>query len=161
MTNLIISLFLLSHQFLSSRIILIRKETCKTITFFYILAKNKQKLILKYWFSSVQLSHSVVSDSLRPHELQHTWPPCPSPTPGVHQVSDAIEPSHPLSFPSPPAPNPSFISLRQMLRLSFLLDKCPRTELLSCMVGVCFTFKTVKTVFQIDCTTLYSSMIPV
>ena len=29
-------------------------------------------------FSSVQLSRSVVSDSLRPHELQHTRPPCPS-----------------------------------------------------------------------------------
>ena len=30
-----------------------------------------------------QFSHSVVSDSLRPHGLQHTRPPCPSPTPGV------------------------------------------------------------------------------
>ena len=35
-------------------------------------------------FSSVQFSHSIVSDSLRPHELQHARPPCPSPTPGVH-----------------------------------------------------------------------------
>jgi len=34
--------------------------------------------------SSVQFSHSVVSDSLRPHEPQHARPPCPSPTPGVH-----------------------------------------------------------------------------
>ena len=34
--------------------------------------------------SSVQFSHSVVSDSLRPHESQHTRPPCPSPTPGVY-----------------------------------------------------------------------------
>ena len=33
---------------------------------------------------SVQFSHSVVSYSLRPHELQHVRPPCPSPTPGVH-----------------------------------------------------------------------------
>ena len=32
---------------------------------------------------SVQFSHSVVSDSLRPHESQHARPPCPSPTPGV------------------------------------------------------------------------------
>ena len=32
-------------------------------------------------------SHSVVSDSLRPHELQHARPPCPSPTPGVHSNS--------------------------------------------------------------------------
>ena len=34
--------------------------------------------------SSVQFSCSVVSDSLRPYELQHARPPCPSPTPGVH-----------------------------------------------------------------------------
>ena len=34
--------------------------------------------------SSVQFSHSVMSDSLRPNEWQHARPPCPSPTPGVH-----------------------------------------------------------------------------
>ena len=39
------------------------------------------------WISSVQFCHSVVSDSLQPHELQHTRPPCPSPTPGVHSDS--------------------------------------------------------------------------
>ena len=38
-------------------------------------------------FSSVQFSRSVVSDSLRPHESQHTRPPCPSPTPRVHSDS--------------------------------------------------------------------------
>ena len=36
---------------------------------------------------SVQFSHSVVSDSLRPYESQHARPPCPSPTPGVHPDS--------------------------------------------------------------------------
>ena len=36
---------------------------------------------------SFQFSHSVLSDSLQPHELQHTRPPCPSPTPGVHSNS--------------------------------------------------------------------------
>ena len=36
---------------------------------------------------SVQFSHSVVSDSLRPHESQHARPPCPSPTPAVHSDS--------------------------------------------------------------------------
>jgi len=152
---------------------------------------------------SVQISHSVMSNSLQPQQLQHTRPPCPSPTPGgcsnscppspnltsihdywknhgfgrtfvgkvmsllfnmlsrlvipvlprskhlliplsvqfssvaqscptlfdpvnhstpglpvhhqypefiqthVHRVGDAIQPSHPLSSPSPPAPNPS------------------------------------------------------
>ena len=54
-----------------------------------------------------------MSDSLRPHELQHARPPCPTPTPGnftqthVHRVGDAIQPSRPLSSPSPLAPNPS------------------------------------------------------
>ena len=38
-------------------------------------------------FSSVQFSRSVVSNSLRPHESQHTRPPCPSPSPGVHSNS--------------------------------------------------------------------------
>ena len=56
-------------------------------------------------FSSVQLSRSVTSNSLRPHE-----PPCPSSTPGdgqthVHWVGDAIQPSYPLSSLSSPALN--------------------------------------------------------
>ena len=38
-------------------------------------------------FSSVQFSRSVVSNSLQPHESQHTRPPCPSPTPRVHSDS--------------------------------------------------------------------------
>ena len=40
-----------------------------------------------HMFSSVQFSHSVVSDSLRPHESQHTRPPCPSQTPRVYSNS--------------------------------------------------------------------------
>ena len=39
------------------------------------------------YFSSVQFSHSVVSDSLRPHESQPARPPCPSPAPRVHSNS--------------------------------------------------------------------------
>ena len=38
-------------------------------------------------FSLVQFSRSVLSNSLWPHELQHTRPACPSPTPGVHPNS--------------------------------------------------------------------------
>ena len=68
---------------------------------------------LKFSFNnslSVQFSCSVMSNSLQPHGLQHTRPPCPLPTSGfylthVHWVSDAIQPSHPLSSPSPPALN--------------------------------------------------------
>ena len=64
-------------------------------------------------FSSVQFSHSVVSDSLQPHESQLARPPCPSPTPGVHPnpcplsqwchptISSSVVPfsSHLQSFP--------------------------------------------------------------
>ena len=67
---------------------------------------------ISYMIVSVQFSCSVVSYSLQPHESQHTRPPCPSHTPEftqthAHQVGDAIQPPHPLSSPSPPAPNPS------------------------------------------------------
>ena len=41
-----------------------------------------EKLHLSF-FSSVQFSHSVMSDSLRPHRIQHIRLPCPSPTPGA------------------------------------------------------------------------------
>ena len=49
--------------------------------------KVKEKLKKKKEFSSVQFSRSVVSDSLRPHESQHTRSPCPSPTPRVYPNS--------------------------------------------------------------------------
>ena len=64
------------------------------------------------WFSSVQFSRSVVSDSLRPHESSMPGLPVHHQHPEftqalVHRVGDAIQPSHPFLFPSPPAPNPS------------------------------------------------------
>ena len=46
-----------------------------------------ETLLLTVILASVQFSHSVVSDSLRSHELQHARPPCPSPTPRVHPNS--------------------------------------------------------------------------
>ena len=57
--------------------------------------------------SSVQFSHSVTSNSLWPHELpvHHQLPEFTQTH--VHQVGDAIQPSHPLSSASPSAPNPS------------------------------------------------------
>ena len=51
--------------------------------------------------SSVQFSRSVVSDSLWPHEPQHTRPPCPSPSPRVHSDSPPSSPwCHPAISPS-------------------------------------------------------------
>ena len=62
--------------------------------------------------SSVQFSRSVVSGSLRP--MNCSMPGLPVhhqllefTQTHVHRVSDAIQPSYPLSSPSPPAPNPS------------------------------------------------------
>ena len=55
---------------------------CSIDLYVYILQKTTLSWLL---FSSV--SCSVVSDSLRPHESQHTRPPCPSPTPRVHSDS--------------------------------------------------------------------------
>ena len=79
--------------------------------------------VLEYWrqlvylvdmLSSVQFSHSIVSDSLRPHESQHTRPPCPSPTPGVH--SD----SHPWSQWCHPAISSSVVGKVMSLLLNML-----------------------------------------
>ena len=67
-----------------------------------------------FQFSLVQFSRSVVSNSLRPHELQHARPPCPSPIPGIHTnscplsrwchptISTSVVPfsSHLQSFPA-------------------------------------------------------------
>ena len=83
---------------------------------YYLCACNAKSL-------SVQFSHSVVSDSLRPHESQHARPPCPSPSPGIH--SD----SHPSSQWCHPAISSSvvpFSSCPQSLPAS---ESFPMTQL--------------------------------
>ena len=73
---------------------------------------NMWSLVTCFFYLADQISRSVVSDSLRPHESQHARPPVHHQLleftqTHVYRVSDAIQPSHPLSSPSPPAPNPS------------------------------------------------------
>ena len=63
-------------------------------------------------FSSVHFTRSVMSDSLRTHEVQHARPPCPSPSGGVHSDSRSLSQwCHPaissLVVPFSPAHNPS------------------------------------------------------
>ena len=65
--------------------------------FFFFCLKMETLIIYNHIFSSVQFSHSVMSDSLWPHESQHARPPCPSPTPGVHSDS---RPSSPWCHPA-------------------------------------------------------------
>ena len=64
----------------------------------------------KILWSSVQFSHSIMSNSLWPHELQHARPPCLSPIPRLHPNPRPSSPwchptIYPLSAPSPPALN--------------------------------------------------------
>ena len=73
--------------------------------------------------SSVQFSRSVVSDSLRPHESQHTRPPCPSPTPGVH--SD----SRPLSQWCHPAISSSVVPLSSCPQSLPASESFPKSQL--------------------------------
>ena len=58
-----------------------------------ITLPTKVRLVKWKW----KWCHSVVSNSLRPHESQHARPPCPSPTPGVHSDS---RPSSPWCHPA-------------------------------------------------------------
>ena len=71
---------------------------------------------------SDQIRHSVVSDSLRPHESQHTRPPCPSPTPGVHSDSHPSSQwclilCHPLLLLPPVPPSIRVFSNESTLRI--------------------------------------------
>ena len=105
---------------------------------------------------SDQISRSVVSDSLWPHESQHAWPPCPSPTPGVHSdscpssqwchpaISTSVIPfsSCPQSFPASecfPMSQQGIILLTSFKVTDFLRGPSPNTATLSintlCILG--------------------------
>ena len=84
------------------------------------------EMLLFHSQGSVQFSHSVVSDSLRPHESQHARPPCPSPSPGVH--SD----SYPSSRWCHPAISSSVVPLVAPYILSVLLSSVFWLERLIC-----------------------------
>ena len=88
--------------------------------FHYSIRKKLERTSVQ--FSSVQFSHSDLSDSLRSHELQHTRPPCSSPTPGVHSHS------HPSSRWCHPAISSSvvpFSSCPQSLPASVFSSESP------------------------------------
>ena len=94
------------------------------------------------FFSLVQFSRSVVSNSLRPHESQHARPPCPSPTPRVHPnscpssrwshpaISSSVIPfsSCPQSFPASESflMSQFFASGGQSIRVSALASVLPK-----------------------------------
>ena len=73
-----------SEDELKSLLMRVKEESEKTGLKLNI---QKTKTMASRPISSVQFSHSVMSDSLRPYESQHARPPCPSPTPRVHSHS--------------------------------------------------------------------------
>ena len=95
-------------------------------------AEMRKKLCIEYIYftdentkASVQFSHSVVSNSLQPHELQHTRPPCPSATPGVHPDS---RPSSQWCHPAISSSIVPFSSCPQSLPVS---ESFPMSQLLA------------------------------
>ena len=79
---------------------------------FWTSSRKSLHLIFTGLLKSDQISCSVVSDSLWPHESQHARPPCPSPTPRIHWDSRPLSQwCHPAIsssvVPSPLAPSPS------------------------------------------------------
>ena len=92
-----------------------------TIDYYWVITKKERMPFAATWnsleivilseVSSVQFRCSVVSNSLQPHESQHTRPPCPSPSPGVHSNS------HPSSRWCHPAISSSVIPF----------SSCPQT----------------------------------
>ena len=102
-------------------------------------------LSLLFLLSSVQFSLSVVSDSLRPHESQHTGPPCPSPTSRSSLRLTSIKPvmpsshlilCHPLLLLPPIPPSIRVFSSESTLRMrwakywSFSFSIIPSKEIL-------------------------------
>ena len=97
-----------------------------------------------FMYFSVQFSHSVVSNSLQPHEPQHARPPCPSPTPRVHAkpcplsqgchptISSSVIPfsSCPQSFPASGSfqMNQLFVSGGQSIGVSASTSVLPMTQ---------------------------------
>ena len=97
--HIILTGFFFSHGFYYAHIAVLTDGTCRTssdckhCSSLMTQHRSNASIVAKearkgktgtFYFGSVQFSHSVVSDSLRPHEPQHTRPPCPSPTPGVY-----------------------------------------------------------------------------
>ena len=82
-------------------------------------------------FPSVQFSHSVVSDSLWSHGLQHTRLPCPSPTPG------ACSNSCPSSWWCPPTISSSAFLLVVCVQLAWHMAFSFECSVIDVLVGVC------------------------
>ena len=95
-----------------------------------IIREMQIKTTMRYHLTLVRISHLVVSDSLRPHGLQHARLPCPSPIPGACSNSMSIElvmPSYHLILFCPLLLMPSiFPSIRVFSNESVLHIRWPK-----------------------------------
>ena len=84
--------------------------------------------IISYLYVSVQFSHSLTSDSLQRHGLQHTRPPCPSPTLRAYSNSscESVMPSNHLILCRPLLPPSIFPSIRVFSNESVLCMRWPK-----------------------------------
>ena len=112
------------------------------LIFLLIFNDQKYKSWLQHMYPSVQFSRSVVSDSLPPHESQHTRPPCPSPTSRIYSnpcpssrwchptISSSVVPFS--SCPLPPSirvfSNESTLCMRWPKYWSFSFSISPSNE---------------------------------
>ena len=90
-------------------------------------------------FSSVHFSRSVVSKSLWPHELQHTRPPCASPTPKLLSIKSVMPTSHlilcrPLLLLPPIPPSIRVFSNESTLRMRW--PKCYSYTIKNSILGL-------------------------
>ena len=119
--------------------VLIRRCTLMYIVYWILRHRNFMALFEN--FRSVQFSCSVVSNSLRPHGLQHARPPHPSPTPGACSnswplsrwchptISSSVVPFSCLqSFPASVFSNESVLCIRWPRYWSFSFSISPSNE---------------------------------
>ena len=107
--------------------------------------------------SSVQFSRSVVSDSLPPHESQHTRPSCPSPSPGVH--SDSC-PSSQWCHPAISSSVISFSSCPQSLLANRVTLGSPVSQWAQCPLYQGSELRTFHTPASSTVSTLGSDLMP-
>ena len=128
-----------------SRLLLCLQWTLQYMCFFQLLFSQGVCPVvglLGHQIRSDQISRSVVSDSLQPHESQHARPPCPSPTPGVlwdlcpssqrchPAISSSVIPfsSCPQSLPASVFSNESTLRMRWPKYWSFGFSIIPSKE---------------------------------
>ena len=121
--------------------------------------------MFKYLSLQVQFSRSVMSDSLRPHGLQHARLPCPSPTPGDYSNSCpsccwchptissilVLNPTLPFTWTTFPFPECLYVyvcvSVSSVVRTSLLLS-CSRLVLRYALYLPCYTGFVVSQAFR-------------